>query len=342
VVPDVRERPAGAGGVERGLEGDLVAERLHRGVRPAVGELEDLLGHVARRRVDHDVGPEAPGHLLPVGQALDRDDQARAAQLRAERRRQAHRALGEDRHRAADRDVGVLGADDARGEHVAGVDRRLVGEPLGDRREVVVGVVDVEVLGHVAVLLDGEAVAAERAAALRGVAGLAVVAGPVGGHGVDRDPVPDLHRRHAGAELVHHADALVPEQAPLRHGQEPRDGVDVGGADQRRGRPHDRLAGTGAGDLALDETHLARPEEREGLHGVAHRHDLLAPRGCTDGTLSRAEAVRLGRSAESIGRPCSRHALADASSQFSGPDPDHRRRRIRGGPAVDDRAASGA
>jgi hypothetical protein len=142
------EGAAGAQHAQAALEGLLRPQRLDRHVHAAAaGQLHDRLDGVLALVVDREVGPQRRRHLQPLRHAVDGDDPAGAAQLRAHGGAQADGPLREDGHGVADADAAALGPAEAGAHDVGAHQHLLVGEPVGDGRQVGHGVRDEDVLG---------------------------------------------------------------------------------------------------------------------------------------------------------------------------------------------------
>ena len=219
--------------------------------------------------VDDDVGAEALRHLEPLGDRVDADDERRPPQPRAQRRAQADRALREHRHGVADLDAAAFGAAQAGREDVGHQHDLLVGEPVGNRRQVGPGVGHQQVLGPRAVDRVAEAPAAQRPATLRVRAVEAVEALAARRDGADDDALADvILRLEPLTELVDDADRLVTEHEPVAHRVLALDDVDVGAADRRGGDADDGLSGPWRRLRTLLDGQPALSAKCHSFHGV--------------------------------------------------------------------------
>ena len=80
---------------------------------PLAVERYNLLDHVHLPKIEHHVSPHLPGHRELCVVVVDADNQRGPHQLRARRRAEADRPLGEDDHRIADPHSAGLGAREA-------------------------------------------------------------------------------------------------------------------------------------------------------------------------------------------------------------------------------------
>jgi hypothetical protein len=155
------------------------------------------------------------------------------------------------------RNLGILRTGEARRQHVGGVQRLLVAQRRWDGDEIVIGVVDKEVFGEVAIPLAGKFIAAEHPAALGTIATLTRITATARGDRTDGDAVPLFTPGDLRPNLIYHADTLMTEQPTCWEGNDASDGMDVRGADERGGRVNHRIVGTGVWDRLLDDTDLA-------------------------------------------------------------------------------------
>src|SRR5580704_17060010 len=273
VHADVRDPAAGPDQLDRELEGVRDADGLDGHVRAeppgqVPGQVPDDPQRVLAGVVHDHVGAEVLGRFQPgVGQ-VDRDDMARAEQLRAGDRGQADRAGADDGDEITRADVAVEHADLVAGgkdvgQHegllVAEAARYAVGGGVGER--------DADVLGLGAV----DRVAEDPAAGAQAlpVASLAAEpAGPAGADAGDQHAVALRQRLHAVADLLDRPDGLVTQDPALGdRGHVTLENVQVGTADGGRVDPHDGVAI--ADDLRIRQLFpglLARTVVNDGSH----------------------------------------------------------------------------
>ena len=278
VVADVGDGPARARHTHARGEGLRRAQGLDRRIHAlAAREFHDRLDGVLLGEVHDHVAAILHRQRDAVRHGLNPDDQPRTAEASADGRHQTHGPLREHGHAAADGNVRELGRDESGGEHVTAVRGLLVGEAVGNGREVGHGVVDVEVLGKAAILEVGELPPAEHPAALAWIAALAIVARVARRDGADRNTLADLEQTTGGrefAQFVDHADGLVPERQALAVADRTRHGVGVGGADERGGRADDGVARSRAWDGLIHHADLADAVHHETLHHLGHNRSL--------------------------------------------------------------------
>ena len=173
----------------------------------AAGELLDLRDTGVAALLDDVGGAELAGERLPVGVAAERDDALGAELLGGQDAEQADRAVTDDRDGLARAGLGGDGGEPAGAEHVGGRHQRRdevrVRLP-GGRDEGAVGERDAGQLG-----LGAEGAHQDAVHAVRLVAGLADLAGVVGGPEGADDEVADLDGADLGADLLDDADVLV-------------------------------------------------------------------------------------------------------------------------------------
>src|SRR5580700_1618248 len=253
VHADVRDPAAGPDQLDRQLEGIRDADGLDGHVRAeppgkVPGQVPDDLQRVLAGVVHDHVGAEVLGRFQPgVGQ-IDRDDVARAEQLRAGDRGQTDRAGADDGDEITRADVAVEHADlVAGGQDVGQHEGLLVAEAAGYAVGGGVGERDADVLGLGAIDLVAEDPAAG-AQALPVAAFAAEPAGPAGADAGDQHAVTARQRLYAGAGLDDGPNGLVAEDPALAdRGDIALENVQVGTADGGRVDPHDDIVI--AGDL---------------------------------------------------------------------------------------------
>ena len=278
VDPEARQRAARPKDAECRLECLLRSERLDRDVRTTAGrQPADLVEHVHAGVVEHDVGTHPAGHRLTCRVALDADDQARAHQTRAGRGAQSDRALGEDDDRIAESNAAGFGTGEARRRDIGQEDDLLVGQVLGDLREVRLGVRHDEELGLRAVDRVPEAPAAERLepgamAALRQPARQAGVALAARRDRADQNTLADLVADEARPELFDHPDGLVTQDEARPNRVFAFDDVDVRPADRGERDPDECLARAGMASCDLLDPDVVGPVEDRGPHRVDRNH----------------------------------------------------------------------
>src|SRR5580700_6584096 len=245
VHADVRDPAAGPDQLDRQLEGIRDADGLDGHVRAeppgqVPGQVPDDPQRVLAGVVHDHVGAEVLGRFEPgVGQ-VDRDDVARAEQLRAGDRGQADRARADYGDEITRADVAVEHADlVAGGEDIGQHEGLLVAEAAGYAVGGGVGERDADVLGLGAIDLVAEDPAAG-AQALPVAAFAAEPAGPAGADAGDQRAVTARQRVHAVTDLDDRPDGLVAEDPALVHrGHVALEDVQVGTADGGRVDPHD-------------------------------------------------------------------------------------------------------
>lgn len=110
--------------LDRGLERHIRAKGLDGGVDSrAPSQVKDPLNNILAGEVDDLARTVCVREFLPIGNGFDSDDQADAPEPGSYGRHQSHRALGEDSHGSANRDVPLLRPHEAGREHVCAVDR---------------------------------------------------------------------------------------------------------------------------------------------------------------------------------------------------------------------------
>ena len=251
-----------------------MADRVDREVdAAAAGELLHPAARVVLGQVDRH-GAERLGRPQPLLHRVDRDHQRRAGRPRHLHRAQAHRAEAEHRDRrarlervrlrriAADRVVGGP-------RHVAGEQRHLVREPLGDTAKGQVGLRDEQEL-RLRSLQRAErgAVAEDPAGVALVVLGAPAVKAAATGGGVGaQHPVGDRDLAHRVAGGDHGPHVLVADhEAGLDRDAAVVD-VEVGAADPGRLDPdHDVVGGGGLGLRALVDPNLAGGLEGDRAH----------------------------------------------------------------------------
>ena len=203
--PDVTARAGGVDGLHHGLLGaDGLDDRV--GAEPA-GELLDLGDAVVAALLDDVGGAELAGQRLAVGVAAERDDAFGAELLGGEDAEESDGAVTDDRDRLAGAGLGGDGGEPAGAEHVGGRHQRRDEVRVGHARggdEGAVGERDAGQLG-----LGAEGAHQDPVHAVRLVAGLADLAGVVGGPEGADDEVADLDGADLGADLLDDADVLV-------------------------------------------------------------------------------------------------------------------------------------
>jgi hypothetical protein len=78
--------------------------------------------------------------------------------------------------------------------------------------------------------------------------------------------IAGLAAGYAGADLMHHADALMAEKAAFGELDYAAHVMHVGGAYQRSGGSDDRIVRTGFGNRFIDHADFADSQECESLH----------------------------------------------------------------------------
>src|SRR5580693_4561870 len=285
VHADVRDPATRPDQLDRHLEGGREPDGFDGHVRAeppgqVPGQVPDDLQRVLAGVVHDHVGAEVLGRFQPgVGQ-VDRDDVARAEQLRAGDRGQADRARADYGDEITRADVAVEHADlVAGGQDIGQHKGLLVAEAAGNRVGGGVGERHADVLGLGAVDLVAEDPAAG-AQALPVAAFAAEPAGPAGADAGDQHAVTVRQRPHAGAGLDDGPDGLVAEDPALAdRGDIALENVQVGTADGGRVDPDDDIVI--AGDLwvwYLFPGLLARTVVNDGSH------DCLLLRSSASGT----------------------------------------------------------
>jgi hypothetical protein len=89
------------------------------------------------------------------------------------------------------------------------------------------------------------------------MATLTVVAVTTGGDRTDRYPVTFLTTSHVRADLIHHTHAFVTEDPALRDGNDTAHGMNVRGADERRGGFNHCIVGTWIWYRFIDDADFA-------------------------------------------------------------------------------------
>ena len=134
-------------------EGVVVPACDHNPVHaPAMGFVKNLLHDVALAVIDDVGGAVLPCGLHAVGTGPHGVQPACAADGSRCHGHQPHRADADDAYRIAELHVRKLHAVKARGHHVREHDAILRGEALGQKRQIAVRLVDVEILAKHAVL----------------------------------------------------------------------------------------------------------------------------------------------------------------------------------------------
>ena len=231
-----------------------------------------LLDGVVTAGGDDVGGTPLAGQRVPgLGRAAEHDDPLGAEHPGGQDAGQADRAVTDDRDRVSGLDPGADGGVVAGGHHVGQGEQRghrLVGEVRAlDLDQGAVGLRDADELGLAAVTL---ATLAEEAAVDAGgvEAGLAVRAGAVAPGERRDDEVADREVLDVVADLVDHADELVPDRAVGQVGDaavEP----EVRSADAGQDDAHDRVGRLGDGRLRpLLDGDVALAVEDRCLHRV--------------------------------------------------------------------------
>lgn len=278
VDPEARQGAAGLDDPQRLLEGLLQPQRLDGGVHAAsAGELADLVHHVHLAEVEGDVGTHLPGHLEALVDAVHGDDQPRATQPGAGGGTQADGALGEHRHAVADPDVGGLRPGEAGGHDVRAHQHLVIGEAVGHRREVGLGIRHPQVLGLGAVDGVAEAPATHGLVAVGVVAavlGAAAVLAGIGGEaradGAGNYPLALPVALDVGAELLDHPHRLMAHDQPLLHRVLALEDMHVGATDGGGGDPDQGVVGADVGDRAVVDLDAAGLDEDGGFHHGGH------------------------------------------------------------------------
>src|SRR5881396_3856101 len=274
---DDGERAARTERVERLADDGEAADRLEGVVGAPARQVADRGDGVVLRRVDRVRGAETTRQLELRGHDVDGDDPGRAREHAALHAGEADAAEAEDGHRGAGLDARPIEHRTYPRHDAAADQRRAVERHAGVDR-------DRGLLAHhgavcerrrVRKLIRGLAVQRERPGVL-GTGGVAAFGGPADlaggaatavGERREDDRVALLHGRHAGADGVHHARALVAEDDGRGVGDRAVDHAQVrvteaGGAD----RDLD-LAGTRVAEAhLLDGDRLAGGAEDGGLH----------------------------------------------------------------------------
>src|SRR5262245_55917471 len=105
----------------------------------------------------------------------------------------------------------MLGSHEARGHHICAIRDLLISQAVWNRCQVCLCVVDVEILGHVAVFHVSKLPTAEHLGALRGIPAKAIVALEAGSNRIDHDTIPFLKALNCASQLVNHSYGLMPE-----------------------------------------------------------------------------------------------------------------------------------
>ncbi len=202
-------------------------------------------------------GAEVPGEVLAVFVAAERDDPFRAEFTGSQYAEQADGSVADDGDGLAGSCLGGDGREPAGAEHVRGGEQRwhvLVVGDLGRRDEGAVGQRDAGVLGLGSDRSDEFGV---DAAGL--VAGLADLAGVVGGEERADDELAGRERAHVAADFLDDADVLVPHRRGTVH----RLDAAVG--------PQVRPAHAGGGELDDRVGRLLDPRVRSGVQAYVAR-----------------------------------------------------------------------
>ena len=212
-----------------------------------------------------------------AGTSVDGDDQRGAAQLRAERRAQADRALGEDGDRVADPDARRFRRRDSPVEKMSGTSSTsssLRPSGIGARLARASGTSRYSAHAPSMVLPNRQPPSGPphcECAAVQAVEAL-----PAGRDRADHRPAGRRgSRADTVAERVDDADRLVAEHQARSHGVLALDDVHVGPADRRRRDADDGLAGPGYRLRPLDHAEPPWLEERHCRHRV---HRILLSR----------------------------------------------------------------
>src|SRR5690554_2444263 len=148
VDPQTGQGATGLEHLERLGEGRLGAQRFDRGIGAAAsGQPHDLVDHIAVAEVQRDIGAHLPGDIQPVVVAVHGNDGGCPEQPGTGGGAQANRPLGEDHHGIADADVGILRTLESGGHDVRAHQHLLVGQTIGNRRQVGLGIGHQHVLG---------------------------------------------------------------------------------------------------------------------------------------------------------------------------------------------------
>src|SRR5580693_3936929 len=276
VHADVRDPAARPDQLDRHLEGIRDADGLDGHVRAeppgqVPGQVPDDPQRVLAGVVHDHVGAEVLGRLQPgIGQ-VDRDDVARAEQLRASDRGQADRAGADDgdniaRAHAAGQDADLVASRQDISQH----EDFLVGRAVGNPERGRIGERDADVLGLGAITRVAEDPAAGQALPVAGLT--AEPACPARADAGDQYTVAGRERTDAVADLVDGPDRLVAQDPAAAHlRQVALENVQVGTADRGRIHLHDNVAVIG--DLGVG--HLVPglvpgTVVNEGSHGCLH------------------------------------------------------------------------
>src|SRR5581483_11229910 len=151
-------------------------------------------------------------------------------------------------------------------------------ECLRNRREVVVGIVDEEVLGKIAVTLRGVFITTEHSATLRGVATLTVFTMTARRNCADGDPVTFFTASDILAELIHHANTFMSEAAPTGDFNDTAHGVYVRSTNQRCGGFDDGIVRAGVRDRLFHNPDFTYRKKYQRFHDAPPVLRRLQPR----------------------------------------------------------------
>ncbi len=249
VHAQARQGAARLEGAQAVLERLLGAERLDRNIDAlAPGQPHDFADRVGFAVIDGVIGPQLPGHLQALRDGVDSDDATGAAQPCAGGGAQADGALRENGDRIAEPDAAVFGAAKPGTHDVRAHQHLLIGQAVGNRRQIRHRKRHFKILGLAAVDRVAEAPAADGVtAALRLApvqAGMALATRRDGAHD---HALANLVPGHAGAQFVDRANWLVPDRQARLDGILAFQDMDIGAADRRQrdlddgfARPGDR------------------------------------------------------------------------------------------------------
>src|SRR5215469_1083800 len=213
------------------------------------------------------VGAVLTCELVPSGHGIDADYQARAAKPCSRYRHQPDGSQGEDRHGAANRNVGVLGGHKTGREHVTAVYGAFFAHIGRDMCQVRVGIVHVEVLSKYSIFYVGKLPSTQGGARLRRMPRLRSAVSPIRGDRADYHPVSGFEEPNLATHFLNDADRLMSEGKifPRANGAMYR--VRVGSADQSMGGLYDCIIGPRLGNGCVGEPHAAKSLHHECLHG---------------------------------------------------------------------------